>query len=964
MTIHDLKLRWKQAILLLAAAAGILAVGAVGVADLARSITDERRNQAREMVEVAIGLVGHADSRVAAGDLSLAEAQVRAKADLRNLRFGDSGYFWIIDRRSRVLVHPVRRDLEDTDLSASSDPHERTIAREALRMANAEGRGFIRYQWPKPGSQAAVGKVSFVALYAPWDWIIGTGLYVDDVREMIWARAAFAGGIALAVLAVVLAGSMWIARGVAAPLAAVTRDMLRLTEGKFSSPLHELDRRDEVGDLARAFNFFRQKTQEMERLHIEKEIAQDRERQILRESEGRYRMFVEQSPDAVLVHQNDVIIYANNVAVSLFRASGPDRLVGAAVDSVLPPECRETDRALRRNVLVSGWTMPLTEVRYRKLDGENFIAEATAARVYVDNGFAVHTVIRDVTERRHSEETFRKLSKVVEQSPSLVVITDADGNIEYVNPQFEAVSGYTLAEVAGRNPRLLKSGNTPKEVYEDLWCTLKAGREWRGEFCNRKKDGSPFWEYAIISPIKAEDGRITHYVAVKEDITVRKAYEERLLRQAHYDALTDLPNRALAMDRLSQALNRARQGNRFVALMCVGVDDFKRINSTFGHAAGDDLLIEAAARLKASVGEGDTVARLEGDVFAVVLADLEAGIHAEIATRRIIDAFADPFFADGQEIILTVSIGQTLFPPDGRDPQILLRNAQSALQRAKAAGRNTCRYFTPRMNVDVRRRIQMQALLRKAIENDELSVLYQPVVDASTRQWVGAEALMRWHSPQLGPIPPGEFIPLAEESNVIVGLGEWILAKACRQAADWNRTHGTALHIAVNVSARQLKDVSFAETVARILQETDLPPDHLELEITERLLLERGTDTGRIMEILDGMGIGFAVDDFGTGYSALTYLRRFPTRILKIDRGFIRNLASSEKDTALVNAMIAMAHCLGIRVIAEGVETPNQATALRRAGCDLIQGYLYGKPMPAGDFAAGLAGKAGILDVG
>jgi len=964
MTIHDVKLRWKQAILLLAAAVGMLAIGAVGIADLARSITDERRNQAREMVEVATRLVRHANSRVAAGDLSQTEAQAWVTAELRSLRFGDSGYLWVIDTRARVLVHPVRPDLEGTELSTSSDPLARIIARETLRAANAEGSGFIHYHWPKPGSRTAIGKISFVTLYAPWGWIIGTGLYVDDVREMVWTRTAFVGGIVLAILAAVLAASMWIARGIAVPLAAVTRNMVRLTEGKIATPVRDLDRRDEIGDLARAFNFFRQKTQEVERLRIEKEIAQDRERQTLRESEGRYRTFVEQSPDAVLVHQNDVIVYANTVAVSLFGATGPEQLVGTAVDSLVAPACRDKARALRHNVLVSGWSMPLTEFRYRTLDGKDFIAEATAARVRLDTGFAIHTVIRDVTERRQAEETFRKLSKVVEQSPSLVVITDAESHIEYVNPQFEAVSGYALAEVVGRNPRLLKSGNTPDEVYDDLWRTLVAGREWRGEFCNRKKDGSLFWEYAIISPIKAEDGRITHYVAVKEDITVRKAYEERLLRQAHYDALTDLPNRALAVDRLSQALNRARHTNCSVALMCVGLDNFKRINSTFGHAVGDELLIEVAARLKASVGEGDTVARLEGDVFAVVLADLEAGIHAEIATRRIIDAFTDPFFADGQELVLTVSIGQTLFPPDGRDPQVLLRNAQSALQRAKAAGRNTCRYFTPHMNVDARRRIQMQALLRKAIDNDELSVLYQPVVDTVTRRWVGAEALMRWQNPQLGAISPGEFIPLAEESDLIVGLGEWILARACRQAAEWNQAHGTSLRVAVNVSARQLKDVSFAETVTRILRDTGLSPDRLELEITERLLLERGTDTGRIMEILDGMGIGFAVDDFGTGYSALTYLKRFPTRILKIDRSFIRNLASSDKDAALVKAMIAMAHCLGIRVIGEGVETPSQAMVLQHAGCDCIQGYLYGKPMSATEFAAGLADKARILGTG
>lgn len=959
MTIHDLKFRWKQLILLAAAAAGILAVGAVGINDLSRSMNEERRHQAREMVDVAFHLIRHYEARVASGRLTLQEAQEQAKEEIRRLRFGPSGYFWVMDTQAQMLVHPVLRELEGTNMATGADPQGRIVAKSSLQTVNEGSDGFISYQWPKPGSDSATRKVSFVKLYAPWNWIVGTGIYLGDVRAMVWNRAMVVGGVVLAVLAIVIAASIWIARGITTPLAAVTRNLVQLTEGRFSGPVHEPERRDEIGDLARAFNFFRQKTQEMERLRIEKEVAQDRERQTLREGEGRYRSLVEQSPDAVLVHRNDEIIYANNVAAALFKAESPEKLIGMAVDSLLAPAYQEKAQVLRRNILVSGWAMPMTEGCYRKLDGEEFIAEATAARVHVDNGYAVHAVIRDVTERRRSDETFRKLSKVVEQSPSLVVITDAHGNIEYVNPRFEEVSGYTLADIAGRNPRILKSGNTPDAVYQDLWHTIKQGIEWRGEFCNRKRDGSLFWEYAIISPIKGEDGQITHYVAVKEDLTVRKAYEERLLRQAHYDALTDLPNRALAMDRLSQALRRGRHSNRVVALMCVGIDDFKRINGSFGHAAGDDILVEVADRLRVALEDSGTVARLDGDVFAVILPDLEAGIHAEITSRRVINALAEPFFIDGQEIILTVSIGQTLFPSDGAEPQVLLRNAQSALQRAKAAGRNTCRYFTPRMNVDARRRIQMQSLLRRAIENDELSVLYQPVVETATRRWVGAEALMRWNNPQLGPIPPGEFIPLAEESDLIVNLGEWILTKACRQAALWNQSCGTSLHMAVNVSARQLRDVSFAETVARTLQETTLPPELLELELTERLLVERGTENGRILEVLDGMGISLSIDDFGTGYSALTYLKQFPTKILKIDRSFIRNLGSSDKDAALVKAMIAMAHCLGIKVIGEGVETPGQAMVLNGAGCDFIQGYLYGKPMSVDDFAAGLANKTG-----
>lgn len=957
MLIPDLKLRWKQTILIAAAALGILAVGVVGIYDLHQSVHEERRVKAREMADIAIQLIERIDSRVTAGEISLAEAQKQAADGLRAMRYGDNGYFWVQDPQSRLLIHPFRRDLENIDMISGPDPFLRIVAEKTLSIVNTSGGGFITYNWPKPGSTSPAPKISFVRRYAPWGWIVGTGIYIDDIDTMVRGEAAFAGGIGLVILAAVLAWSMWISRGITAPLATLSHSMVQLTEGKVSLPLRGMDRRDEIGDLARAFNFFRQKTIEMDRLRIEKEVAQDRERQTLRESEGRYRMLVEQSPDAVLVHRDDITIFANNVAAHLFGAEDPMQLIGLDIGTLIDPSSVDHAKAQRKLVRESGNLLPLTEFHYRKLTGESFVAEATAARVLTDNAFAVHTVIRDVTERRRAEEKFRQLSRVVEQSPTLVVITDANGDIEYVNPTFEQVSGYTSAEVIGRNPRILKSGTTSPKAYEELWRTIAAGHEWHGELCNRKKDGSFFWEYSIISPITGDDGQITHYVAVKEDITVRKNYEERLLHQANHDALTDLPNRALAMDRLSQAVKRARRLDRSVALMCIDIDDFKKINDTFGHAAGDNLLIEVAERLKGVVREGETVARMEGDVFVIILSDLEASIHVEVATRRLVNAFADPFLVEGHEIVLTASVGQTLSPADGSDPQILMRNAQSALYRAKAAGRNTCRYFTPHMNTDARNRIQMESLLRRAIENNELAVQYQPVIDAASGEWVGAEALMRWHNPQLGTIPPNDFIPLAEESDLIVGLGEWILEKACHQASAWNRGRTDPLRIAVNVSARQLKDASFAETVARILQETGLPADRLDLEITERLLLDQETETGRIIDILDGMGIGLSIDDFGTGYSALTYLKRFPTDVLKIDRSFIRNLESSATDDALVKAMIAMAHCLGIKVIGEGVETAAQAAILRSAGCDFFQGYLYGKPMSAEGFTVGLGSK-------
>ncbi len=368
MTINDLKLRWKQSILLLAAAIGILAVGAVGIGDLARSITEERRHKAQEMVEVAVRLIRHIDSQVAADRLSLPEAQEWAKEELRNLRFGESGYFWVIDTQARMVAHPVRRELENVDLAAAADPYGRAVAAAALQTIKTEGSGFIGYEWPKPGSDAAVHKVSFITLYGPWEWIVGTGLYIDDVREMIWTRTAFVGGIALTILVIVLAGSMWIARGVAIPLAAVTRSLVQLTEGRFSSPVPERSGGDEIGDLA-GVNFYRQKSRRWNGC-ASKRRSPGPPAPDPAEGESRYRMLVATVPNAVLVHRNDEIIYANNVAASLFRAESPKADLHAhryGPRSGAP----ETARTQRRNVLVSAGPCRMTEGGYRKLAARN-----------------------------------------------------------------------------------------------------------------------------------------------------------------------------------------------------------------------------------------------------------------------------------------------------------------------------------------------------------------------------------------------------------------------------------------------------------------------------------------------------------------------------------------------------------------------------------------------------------------
>jgi diguanylate cyclase (GGDEF)-like protein/PAS domain S-box-containing protein len=560
----------------------------------------------------------------------------------------------------------------------------------------------------------------------------------------------------------------------------------------------------------------------------------------------------------------------------------------------------------------------------------------------------------EIAERQRAEATLLKLSMAVEQSPASVLITDVNGIIEYVNPKFLEVTGYTAEEVLGRNPRFLRTGHTSQQQYQELWQTILAGREWRGELHNLRKDGSSFWEFASISPITSATGTITHFVAVKEDITVRKGYEERLLRQAHYDQLTGLPNRLLALDRLTQGLARMRRENTLVAVLFIDLDHFKSINDTLGHHAGDQMLRETAQRLAACVRDEDTVARFGGDEFIVLLTGLRSPMQSEVVIDKIAAAFKAPFRIEGHEIFSSASIGVTVAPLDGSDPHILMRNADVAMYQAKADGRRTYHFFTRQLNERARARMSMDSRLRRALERDEFHLCYQPLVAVGSGRTIGAEALLRWTNPDLGEIQPVQFIPLAEESGLIVPIGEWVLHRACREMRGWLDSGLGLRHIAVNVSSRQFRGSDLAGITARALDENGLSCDQLHLEITESLLLEDVPRVVNILRELVDMGVGLSVDDFGTGYSSLSYLRRFALKTLKIDRSFIRDVTSSADAAALTEAIVAMAHRLELMVVAEGVETADQLAFLGACACDLAQGFLLGRPVTAKTFAGHL----------
>ncbi|MCW8907408.1 MAG: PAS domain S-box protein [Sedimenticola sp.] len=588
------------------------------------------------------------------------------------------------------------------------------------------------------------------------------------------------------------------------------------------------------------------------------------------------------------------------------------------------------------------------EMVIRRDDGGETQVLGHASPIYGDNGELIASIFTypDISEHKRTEETIRTLSQAVEQSPVSVVITTPEGIIEYANRGFERTSGYTAGEVKGQHTRVLGSGNTPQSTYQDLWQSISAGRAWKGEFQNRRKDGSLFWEYAHISPIFDSQGAIRNYLAVKEDVTWRKLQEQKILHQAHYDSLTGLPNRFLALDRLSQILRVAQREDQLAAVLFLDLDDFKKVNDTLGHEVGDQVIVEAAQRVRWSVREEDTVGRLGGDEFIVLLSDLQQREDAAKVAEKILAAFRTVFRLAGREVLLTTSIGISIYPDDGDSAKILLRNADTAMYHSKSLGRNAFHFYTEAMNKDVARRVELEEQMHTALQKGEFHLLYQPIVNIHSQQLVAAEALLRWNNPKLGQVSPVEFIEIAERTGRIVEVGEFVLREAVKQARKWYERKGHSFRMAVNVSPVQFKDRGFLQLVRRVLEEYDLPGSSLEIEVTENVLLSERINAVELMNSLRELGVSISMDDFGTGYSSLSYLRHYPFDTIKIDSSFVRDITSDKDDRELIVATLSMARSLGLKVIAEGVETAEQLAILQAEQCDFAQGYYFSKPIP------------------
>ena len=557
-------------------------------------------------------------------------------------------------------------------------------------------------------------------------------------------------------------------------------------------------------------------------------------------------------------------------------------------------------------------------------------------------------VYEDITERKQAEDQLRKLSLAVEQSPESIVITDLEANIEYVNDAFVRNTGYTREEVMGSNPRILQSKKTAKHTYDALWESLKQGKSWQGEFLNKRKDGSEYVELAIISPIHQPDGSITHYLAVKKDITERKRAEAEIHRLAFYDPLTGLPNRTLLLERMEQTLALTRRAGQHSALISFNIDRFKTINDAGGQTLGDALLKAVSERLLKLLRDDDVVARIAGDEFGILLTELatQQQTAAHLALRvseKIHTSLLEPFNIDRERITLTVCLGIALFPSSDEDtPLDILRRANTALHHAKTRGRGQSAFFEGTLDEIAKQRFETERELHQAVANDELRLFLQTQVD-STGKVVGAEALVRWQHPQRGMVPPVAFIPIAEESNLIIEIDTWVFTQVCKLLAREDMAV-RPIRIAVNISPRHFHQADFVDQIKQGLAATGADPTHLTLEVTEGMLIDNINDVIAKMSELSALGIHFSLDDFGTGYSSLSYLKRLPIHELKIDKSFVQDLTIDPEDDALVETILAVAKLMHLKVVAEGVETLEQADFLNLRGQVIHQGYLFGRP--------------------
>jgi diguanylate cyclase (GGDEF)-like protein/PAS domain S-box-containing protein len=652
-----------------------------------------------------------------------------------------------------------------------------------------------------------------------------------------------------------------------------------------------------------------------------------------------------------IVQERDLRVVSTNRRFDELFGYEEGELVGEPI-AVLFPDSATYERGIAASAPVLGSGKEFSDEHlYRRRDGSLFMCQVSGRAVDPErpHGDSIW-VYADVTGRRQAEEKLRLSATVLEHIADGVMVIDVHGRIVATNPAYTQITGYTESEALGTQSgltgaSLASSAGHPPAFYDGLWQDLADTGFWRGEIWSTRKNGEVYLEWLTVSAVRDDDDTVSHYVCVFSDITKLKESQEKLDHLAHHDPLTGLPNRLLFHDRLQHAMLRAARTGEQLAVIFIDLDRFKNVNDTLGHHVGDELLKQVAQALSGCLRNGDTLARLGGDEFIVLLEDIDGERGARLVAEKLMRLFEQPALVSSYELFVTGSVGISLFPQDASDLNVLVRNADVAMYQAKARGRNGYAFYAPSMDGDGVERLRLETLLRRAIEKNEIWVAYQPQVEIDSGRLIGVEALVRWNSPELGQVGPDRFIPLAEDIGFINQLGGWVLEQACRQLKCWDLAGLYVPKIAVNLSARQFDRGGLAATVERVLRETGLPPNRLQLEVTESVIMNTG-DAMQYINDLHAIGVELAIDDFGTGYSSLAYLKQLPVQTLKIDRSFIKDISTDANDEAIAIAIIQLGKSMNLAVIAEGVETVEQAAFLLRHGCRRAQGYLYARPLP------------------
>jgi diguanylate cyclase (GGDEF)-like protein/PAS domain S-box-containing protein len=689
-----------------------------------------------------------------------------------------------------------------------------------------------------------------------------------------------------------------------------------------------------------------------------------------KESEAKYRGLLEAAPDAmVVVNQGGEIVLLNVQAEKQFGYRR-DELVGQKVKNIIPDGfaerliadgTRSASEALAQQI---GTGIELTG---RRKDGSDFPIEIMLSPLESAGGILVTAAIRDISVRKAAEEHLARMEAryrgLLEAAPDAMVVVNQGGEIVLLNVQAEKQFGYRRDELVGQKVKnIIPDGFAERLIADALRSAEDALAQQIGtgiELTGRRKDGSDFPIEIMLSPLEGAEGILV--TAAIRDITLRKKAEAQMIHSSEHDFLTGLPNRMLLNDRVDQAIRLARRYKRKVAVLFLDVDGFKHINDSLGHPIGDKLLQSIAKRLVDCVRGSDTVSRQGGDEFVVLLSDEKHAESAALTARRMLQAVAEAHSVDQHDLHVTSSVGVSVYPDDGLDAETLIKNADTAMYQAKENGRQTYQFFKPDMNVRAVERQAIEESLRRALERQEFTLYYQPKINLRTGKITGAEALLRWLHPVRGLVPPAQFIPVAEDCGLILPIGNWVLREACQQAQAWVDAGLPLGTMAVNISAMQLRDENFLDGVFATLKDTGLDPRSLELELTESVLMKHAESTASILKTLRARGVQVAVDDFGTGFSSLSYLRKFPMDALKIDQSFVSQITTVPDEMIIVAAVIGMGRSLGLRVVAEGVETEEQLAFLQAHQCDEAQGYYFSRPVLPHDFVNLL--ETGLLEV-